>query len=101
MANISLYFEALTTFNSPATAKQVYDKAREMFGNQVVGDRNSCRQSLERYVLRGKAEKKGKGLYLVSMSYVDPISELGTKVRVLETECDRLRQRIRELEASA
>lgn len=101
MANISLYFEALTTFNSPATAKQVYDKAREMFGNQVVGDRNSCRQSLERYVLRGKAEKKGKGLYLVSMSYIDPISALSTQNRVLQTEIEKLRQRIKELEASA
>jgi hypothetical protein len=101
MANISVYIESLATFNTPATARQVYEKAREMFGDRVVGDQASCRQSLDRYVLRGKAEKKGKGLYLISMRYVDPISDLATKVRVLEAECDRLRQRINELEATA
>ena len=101
MANISVYIESLATFNTPATARQVYEKAREMFGDRVVGDQASCRQSLDRYVLRGKAEKKGKGLYLISMRYVDPISDLATKVRVLEAECERLRQRIKELEATA
>ena len=101
MANISVYIESLATFNTPATARQVYEKAREMFGDRVVGDQSSCRQSLDRYVLRGKAEKKGKGLYLISMRYVDPISDLATKVRVLEAECERLRQRIKELEATA
>lgn len=101
MANLSIYFEALTTFNTPATARQVYEKAREMFGDQVAGNQASCRQCLDRYVLRGKAEKKGKGLYLVSMSYIDPISALSTQNRVLQTEIERLRQRIRELEASA
>lgn len=101
MANISVYIESLATFNAPATARQVYEKAREMFGDRVVGDQASCRQSLDRYVLRGKAEKKGKGLYLISMRYVDPVSDLATKVRVLEAECERLRQRIKELEATA
>lgn len=101
MANISVYIESLATFNTPATARQVYEKAREMFGDRVVGDQASCRQSLDRYVLRGKAEKKGKGLYLISMRYVDPVSDLATKVRVLEAECERLRQRIKELEATA
>ena len=101
MANISVYIESLATFNTPATARQVYEKAREMFGDRVVGDQASCRQSLDRYVLRGKAEKKGKGLYLISMRYVDPINELATQNRVLQTEVDRLRQRIKELEATA
>lgn len=101
MANISVYIESLATFNSPATARQVYEKAREMFGDRVVGDQASCRQSLDRYVLRGKAEKKGKGLYLISINYVDPIANLTTENRVLKTENERLRQRIRELEASA
>lgn len=100
MANTSIYFEALMTFNAPATAKEVHDKAKEMFADQVAGDKGSCRQSLERYVLRGKAEKKDKGRYLASMAYVDPISTLTTENRVLRTEIDRLRQRIRELESS-
>jgi hypothetical protein len=94
-----LYFEALATFNEPATAKQVYDKASEMFGGQVSGDRTSCRQCLDRYVLRGKAEKTGRGLYLVSMSYVDPVSQLATQNRVLQTEVERLRNQIKELQS--
>lgn len=101
MANVSVYFEALATFSEPATVKQVYAKAIEMFGNRVTGDRGSCRQCLDRYVLRGEAEKAGRGLYLVSMSYVDPVSKLATQNRVLQTEIDRLRQRINELEATA
>jgi hypothetical protein len=101
MANISIYFEALATFNEPVGAKQVYEKAMEMFGDQVAGDRGSCRQSLERYVSRGKAEKTGRGLYIVSMRYADPISALTTENRVLKVEIDRLRQRIKELEATA
>ena len=101
MSNVSVYFEALATFSEPATAKQVYAKAVEMFGNRVTGDRGSCRQCLDRYVLRGEAEKAGRGLYLVSMAYVDPVSQLATQNRVLEAECDRLRQRIKELEATA
>lgn len=105
MANISIYFEALATFSTPATAKQVYDKAREMFGEQVTGDKTSCRQSLERYVLRGKAEKQSKGrakhgnLYQVSMAYVDPISTLTIENRTLKAEVERLRKRLAELES--
>jgi hypothetical protein len=101
MANVSVYFEALATFSEPATVKQVYAKAVEMFGNRVTGDRGSCRQCLDRYVLRGEAEKAGRGLYLVSMAYVDPVSQLATQNRVLQTEVDRPRQRIKELEATA
>lgn len=101
MANVSVYFEALAAFSEPATVKQVYDKAKEMFGDRVTGDRGSCRQCLDRYVLRGEAEKAGRGLYLVSMSYVDPVSQLATQNRVLKTEVDRLRQRVAELETTA
>jgi prefoldin subunit 5 len=32
---------------------------------------------------------------------VDPVSQLATQNRVLQTEVDRLRQRIKELEATA
>jgi hypothetical protein len=35
------------------------------------------------------------------MHYVDPIKELATKNRMLEAECERLRQRVAELEATA
>jgi len=35
------------------------------------------------------------------MAYVDPVSQLATQNRVLQTEVDRLRQRIKELEATA
>lgn len=98
MANVSVYFEALTTFNTPATVRQVHDKAVEMFGEQVKGDRVSARQSLERYVLRGKVDKQD-GRYQVSMAYVDPISTLTIENRTLKAEVERLRKRLAELEA--
>lgn len=101
MANKSFYLEALLTFSEPATGKDVYYKAVQMFGNKIKGDKQSCRQSLERFVLQGLATKDERGLYLATSKAYDPISELGTKVRVLEAECDRLRQRIKELEATA
>lgn len=101
MANKSFYIEALLTFSDPATTKEVHQKAEQMFGNKIKGDKQSCRQSLERFVLQGLATKDERGLYLATSKAYDPISELGTKVRVLEAECERLRQRIKELEATA
>ena len=101
MANKSFYLEALLTFSEPATGKDVYYKAVQMFGNnKIKGDKQSCRQSLERYVLQELATKDDRGLYLATSKAYDPISELGTKVRVLEAECERLRQRIKELEGA-
>jgi hypothetical protein len=101
MANKSFYLEALLTFSAPATGKDVHHKAVQMFGSKIKGDKQSCRQSLERFVLQQLATKDERGLYLATSKAYDPISELGTKVRVLEAECERLRQRIKELEATA
>jgi hypothetical protein len=102
MSNVSLYLEALIDFPDPATYLQVHSKAIQMFGrHRVKGDKQSCRQSLERHVLRGMATKDDRGLYLATKKAFDPISDLATKIRVLEAECDRLRQRIKELEATA
>jgi len=102
MSNVSLYLEALIDFPDPATYLQVHSKAIQMFGShRVKGDKQSCRQSLERHVLRGMATKDDRGLYLATKKAFDPISDLATKIRVLEAECDRLRQRIKELEATA
>jgi hypothetical protein len=102
MSNVSLYLEALIDFPDPTTYLQVHSKAIQMFGrHRVKGDKQSCRQSLERHVLRGMATKDDRGLYLATKKAFDPISDLATKIRVLEAECDRLRQRIKELEATA
>jgi hypothetical protein len=102
MSNVSLYLEALIDFPDPATYLQVHSKAIQMFGrHRVKGDKQSCRQSLERHVLRGMATKDDRGLYLATKKAFDPISDLATKIRVLEAECDRLRQRIKELESTS
>jgi cell division protein FtsB len=69
-----------------------------MFGSEVKGDRASARQSLERYVLRGKADKNGTR-YLISMKVADPLSALATENRTLKAEVERLKARIEELEA--
>lgn len=97
----SFYLEALQTFSEPVSVRQVHERAKQMFGDQVSDDRSSCRQCLDRHVFRGNVERVSAGRYLISMRYVDPISELATKIRVLEAECERLRQRIKELEATA
>ena len=97
----SFYLEALQTFSEPVSVRQVHEKAKQMFGDQVSDDRASCRQSLDRHTFKGSVEKVSSGRYLISMRYVDPISDLATKIRVLEAECERLRQRIKELEATA
>lgn len=97
----SFYLEALQTFSEPVSVRQVHEKARQMFGDQVSDDRTSCRQCLDRHALKGNVEKVSSGRYLISMHYVDPIKELVTKNRMLEAECERLRQRVAELEATA
>ena len=102
MSNLSLYLEALIDLPEPATYSQVHSRALQMFGRyRVKGDKQSCRQSLERHVLRGMASKDERGLYTPTSKACDPIKELATKNRMLEAECERLRQRIKELEASA
>jgi hypothetical protein len=98
MANVSVYLEALHALNSPATVREVHDKAREMFGSGVKGDRTSARQSLERYALRGDVEKDGSR-YILSMKRADPLSALATENRTLKAEVERLKARIAELEA--
>lgn len=102
MSNLSLYLEALIDLPEPATYSQVHSRALQMFGRyRVKGDKQSCRQSLERHVLRGMATKDERGLYAPTSKACDPIKELATKIRVLEAECERLRQRVAELEATA
>ena len=102
MSNLSLYLEALIDLPEPATYSQVHSRALQMFGRyRVKGDKQSCRQSLERHVMRGMASKDERGLYTPTSKACDPIKELATKNRMLEAECERLRQRIKELEASA
>lgn len=97
MANVSFYLEALRTFNEPVTVRDVYSKAVEMFGEKIQGDRGSARQSLERCVLLGRAEKRGTR-YIVSASSADPVAELQAKVMALEIERRRLFAEKYELE---
>lgn len=91
MANVSLYIEALKAFNEPATVREVHQRAVELFGDKVRGDRTSARQSLDRFVLHGKVEKIGSK-YVLSASTADPIADLQGKILVLEAERDRLLQ---------
>jgi len=91
MANNSYYLEALLYFDEPATVKDIHARAVEMFGDNVKGDRTSCRLSLDRYVGRGKAEKVN-GKYVASKLAADPIGALATKARVLEAQVAALRK---------
>ena len=97
MANVSLYIEALAAFSDPVSAKEVHTKAAELFGAAVQGDVSSARQSLERYVLRGKVEKHGTK-YRIGMTFVDPLGAALAQNKALKIENAQLRQRITELE---
>ena len=98
MANQSYYLEALIQFPEAATAREVHAKAVEMFGDQVRGDRTSCRLSLDRQVAMGKAEKVEKRYIATQLAY-DPIGALSTKARVLETNVRALEKENEELKA--
>jgi hypothetical protein len=103
VANTSYYLEALLQFDRPATVKEVHDKAREMFGEAVKGDRGSCRLSLDRQVGHGRAKKEGVKYEATRLGF-DPITELTIKIRTLETkvstleaENTRLQKQVEEL----
>lgn len=96
MANTSYYLEALLQFDSLATVREIHDKAREMFGEAVKGDRGSCRLSLDRQVAHGRA-KKVNGKYEATRLGFDPISELTIKIRVLETKVGTLEEENKRL----
>jgi len=97
MANVSYYLEALMMFDEPVSAREVHQKATEMFGDSVRGDRSSCRMSLDRYVSTGKVEKRDNRYYATQLA-VDPIGALTTKMRIAQAENAALRKRVKELE---
>lgn len=97
MSNKSLYIDALLTFDRPASVREVYEKAVEMFGPKVKGDRGSARACLERYLGTGKVTKQGTRYY-ATIEAADPIMHLSTQLKMLEGENERLRDRVKELE---
>lgn len=89
MARESVYFKALAAFTTPATVREVHNKALQMFGSTVKGDRATARQCLNRYVKAGMAERSPEG-YMVSMRYADPLTHLDAEVKCLRAENKRL-----------
>jgi len=98
MANKTVYLEALATFSEPATVREIHEKAKEMFGDQVRGESISARQSLVRYVGLGRARKVGTRFAIVPDA-LDETAQLNTRLRMAEALIERLKQRIAELEA--
>lgn len=97
MANTSYYLDALLQFDSPATVREVHEKAREMFGDAVKGDRASCRLSLDRHIVTGKVEKRN-GKYVATPMAADPIGAMAIKIRVLETQLEAAQSKIARLQ---
>lgn len=97
MANSTIYLDALLTFEEPATVKDVHEKAIEMFGSLVKGDRGSARACLERYIGTGKVIKEGSRYY-ATIEAADPIMRLTTRIKVLESELEQSRENCRKLE---
>lgn len=91
MANTTIYLDALLQFDRPASVKEVYQKAQEMFGPMVKGDRTSARSCLERYLGTGKVVKEN-AKYYATKDAVDPIGKLSTRIKTLEAENQRLRE---------
>jgi hypothetical protein len=97
MANKTMYLAALATFQTPASVREIHEKAREMFGDEVRGESISARQSLGRYVLLGKVRKIGTK-YLAVQEALDGDAKLRIRIRELEAETAKLRGRIADLE---
>lgn len=95
MANPTIYLDALLQFDRPASVREVHDKAVEMFGPLVRGDRGSARACLERYLGTGKVTKDGARYYATSQA-ADPIGQLSTRIKTLEAENYRLREELKE-----
>ncbi len=87
MANTSYYLDALLQFDSPATVREVHEKAKEMFGSAIKGDRASCRLSLDRHIISGKAEKIN-GKYITTKLAADPIGAMTIKIKSLEAQLE-------------
>lgn len=100
MSNVSYYLEALIELDRPASAREVHEKAVEMFGrHHVKGDRQSCRQSLDRHVLRGCATRSMGGQYQATEKAFDPVKDLHTQIRVLETKLEAAQQQLAAAQA--
>jgi hypothetical protein len=97
MSNVTLYLDALASFEAPATVKEVHEKAKAMFGDRVKGERASARQSLERWVTKGLVLKEN-GKYWAKIEAIDPVMKLTTQLKMLEAENQKLRARIAELQ---
>jgi hypothetical protein len=96
MANTTIYLDALLQFDRPASVKEVYQKAQEMFGPMVKGDRTSARSCLERYLGTGKVVKEN-ARYYATKEAADPIGGLSTRIKTLEVENKRLRDENEQL----
>jgi hypothetical protein len=94
----SIYLDALVSFDEPATVAQIHDRARELFGAQVRGDRSAARLSLQRFVGVGKATKVGDKYYATEDSR-DPLAQKDALVRIKQAEIERLLEKIASLES--
>ncbi len=84
-----LYFKALTQINPPATAKQVFDKAKEMAPHKTR-DLQTVRAALAYLVRTNRAIRVGHGQY-------QAIQTNENEVIKLVAENQRLRERLRTL----
>lgn len=100
MSNVSYYLEALIDLCAPASAAEVHAKALQMFGpHRVKGDRQSCRQSLDRHVLRGLATRSMGGKYQATDKANDPVRDLYTQLRVAQTQLETTQSQLAAVQA--
>ena len=97
MANTPYYLAALASFTTPATHKDVFDRAVEMYGTGIKGNYSSARGSLDRFVLLGKAKKDEFGFYWIE-NIVDPFKGMSSKLLAAEQRIKQLESKVKELE---
>lgn len=98
-SHYSIYLEALLEFTTPATAKQIHEKAVLKFGaDNVKGGTESVRTSLRRYMKMGKVASPERGKYEATMKAIDPAMAIEAKMRRIEKENTELKAKVASLE---
>lgn len=100
MSNLSYYMISLASLPGPATVREIHQRAKELYGEAIRGERSSAKGSLERYVLLGKVVKVGKDRYWLTEKATDPLIDLTRKLKEAEEQVETLKKHIRELEDS-
>lgn len=97
MARPAYYWMTLESLSTPATASEVREHARNIFGSAVKASLHSVRASLDRFVLLGRVTRMEGNKYWITARKFDPIDAAHTEIVRLESQLERAREHLEEL----